>query len=70
MFHTKKGLFSISSLILVSGPWPGYTTVSGGRAKSLVRMFSISCSWSPPGRSDRPILPAKSASPVNTTPSS
>ena len=52
-------MFSRSSPIVVCGPWPGVTTVSSGRARSLSCRESMIFSKEPPGRSVRPMLPAK-----------
>ena len=57
-----------SSLV---GPCPGTTRVAGGeRRDDLAQRRAPSSSWSPPGRSVRPMVPANSTSPVNATGSS
>src|SRR5260370_27082271 len=59
----KKGFNWRSFPMVVTGPWPGYTTVSSGRCINLVRSESRICSMEPPHRSVRPLLPATSVSP-------
>src|SRR5690606_34124576 len=63
----RNGLDARSRPTVVVGPWPGSTTVSSGLVSSLSRRLASSCWWSPPGRSVRPIDPAKSVSPASTT---
>ena len=66
--YFKNGFHCVSAPTLEWGPWPGSTTVSGGRVNSFVFMLSISCSQLPPSKSVRPTLPLKSVSPVKTKP--
>jgi len=47
-------------------PWPGWTTVSSGSARSLCKRESIIFSIEPPHKSVRPMLPAKSVSPAKS----
>ena len=49
-----------------ASPWPDQTTVSSGKLKSTSRIERSSVSMSPPGRSVRPIEPAKSVSPTKS----
>lgn len=51
----QKGLFLISSPMLVAGPCPGKTFVSSGREKSFSCMERKSAAWSPKGKSVRPM---------------
>ncbi len=53
--------------IEVCSPCPGRTTTSSGRVSTLSRRVRSIVGWSPPGRSVRPIEPAKSRSPENIT---
>ena len=53
-----------SSPMVVAGPWPGRTLVSSGSVSRRVWMESMIWSQLPPGRSVRPMLPAKSVSPA------
>lgn len=55
-------------MIRVSGPWPGYTTVSSGNDSNLSLIAASSTSWLPPHRSVRPMLPANKESPTITKP--
>src|SRR5829696_5686947 len=66
----KNGLVTRSRPIVVSGPCPERTRVSSGKVKSLSEMLLMRTSMLPPGRSTLPTLPAKSASPEKTRPSS
>ncbi|OLT13078.1 hypothetical protein BJF78_22755 [Pseudonocardia sp. CNS-139] len=52
---------------MVVGPWPGSTTAESSLVRSLSRRLASICAWSPPGRSVRPIDPAKSVSPARIT---
>jgi len=49
--------------MVVTGPWPGWTTVSSGRRINFERSESMICSMEPPHRSVRPMLPANKVSP-------
>ena len=60
----RNGFVSRSSPIVVSGPCPGVTWVSSGRASTRVCSERMIFSNDPPGKSVRPILPAKSVSPA------
>src|SRR5918998_3128377 len=66
----RNGLVTRSRPIVVSGPCPERTRVSSGKVKSLSEMLLMRTSMLPPGRSTLPTLPAKSASPEKTRPSS
>ena len=56
-----------SAPIVVRGPCPGNTIASSGLVRSLVAIDSMICGVDPPGRSVRPIDPANSVSPVNSS---
>ena len=43
-------------MIRVSGPWPGYTTVSSGNDSNLSLIAASSISWLPPHKSVRTLL--------------
>src|SRR3954464_12672511 len=53
--------------MLVCSPWPGRTTMSSASGSTLSRRLRSIVGWSPPGRSVRPIEPAKSRSPDSIT---
>ena len=59
----RNGSISRSRPIVVSGPWPGWTTVSSGLASATLASEAWISSNEPPGRSVRPIEPANSRSP-------
>src|SRR3954467_14707563 len=63
----RNGLRESSTPSVVSGPWPGWTPVSGGSRSASIRTEAISVSQSAPGRSTRPTEPAKSRSPLNSS---
>lgn len=54
-----NGFVLRSRPIVVDGPWPGCTTVASSRGRILSAIDSMSCGNEPPGRSVRPIEPAK-----------
>ena len=60
----KNGLWAFSSATVVRGPWPGQSSVSGGRVRICSRTFwrASSHDWLP-----RPIEPANIASPTMAT---
>src|SRR5437763_1374548 len=62
----KNGLYCFSRPIVEAGPWPASTTDSSGWVSSFDRMPSSSAAPSLLGKSERPIEPAKRASPVKS----
>src|SRR2546430_538952 len=64
----RKGLRASSVPSVVGGPWPEYTTVSGGKRSVRARRVSTSVSQSAPGRSVRPTEPEKRTSPEKRHP--
>ena len=65
----RNGLRASSTPSVVSWPWPGWTTVSGGSRSASIRTEASSVSQSAPGRSTRPTEPAKRRSPLKSSPS-
>src|SRR5262249_52949046 len=63
----RNGLRASSTPSVVSWPWPGWTTVSGGSRSASIRTEASSVSQSAPGRSTRPTEPANSRSPLNSS---
>src|SRR5207253_7509050 len=64
----RNGLRASSTPSVVSGPCPGWTTVSGGNRSESMRTEASSVSQSAPGRSTRPTEPAKRRSPLKSSP--
>jgi hypothetical protein len=59
----RNGFVFFSVPILVGGPWPESTVTSSPSGNNFFLIPSISRSISPPGKSPRPMLPAKRTSP-------
>ncbi len=53
--------------MVVDGPWPGCTTVASSSGRITSRSDVVICAIEPPGRSVRPMDPANSTSPENST---
>ena len=61
----RNGFVRFSRPMVVWSPWPDQTTVSSGKRNRTSRIERSSVCVFPPGRSVRPIDPAKSVSPTN-----
>ena len=58
-----------SARIVVSGPWPGHTRVSGEISRYSLRRLAAIFAGLPPWMSVRPDVPARTVSPENRMPS-
>ena len=62
-YACRNGFFRRSWPIVVGGPWPESTVTSSPSGNNFFLIPPISRSMSPPGKSPRPMLPAKRTSP-------
>ncbi len=63
---TRNGLVARSLPMVVTAPCPGSTATSSDSGSTLSTIEAMSCSKEPPGRSVRPMDPAKRWSPLNS----
>ena len=63
----ETGLLARSAPMVVARPWPAITRVSSGSGSRRSRIERRILAPSPPGRSVRPMLPAKSVSPASSS---
>ena len=67
LYACRNGFVRRSWPIVVGGPWPERTVTSSPSGNSFLLIPLINRSISPPGRSPRPMLPAKRTSPPQSS---